>query len=211
MQAAVYTRYGPPDVLRLAEVDQPVPGPGQVRVKIHATAVTSSDCFIRAGVAAKAAQVAVTVDAVDRELLVAAAWLHDVGYSAELHATGFHPLDGARYLWRHGWPGRVCGLVAYHSGAVFVARARGLGAALRRYPREQSPVSEALTYADQTVGPGGQSMTFDERVAEMLARRGPDSVQARAKDPREPHLRAIAARVERRLSVRRDGAVALSR
>src|SRR5437762_1920670 len=81
MQAAVYTRYGPPDVLRLAEVDQPVPGPGQVRVKIHATAVTSSDCFIRAGVAAKAAQVAVTVDAVDRELLVAAAWLHDVGYS----------------------------------------------------------------------------------------------------------------------------------
>src|SRR5689334_9789423 len=74
-----------------------------------------------AGVAAKAARVAVTVDAVDRELLVVAAWLHDIGYSADLHDTGFHPLDGARYLWRHGWPGRVCGLVAYHSGAVFVA------------------------------------------------------------------------------------------
>jgi NADPH:quinone reductase-like Zn-dependent oxidoreductase len=34
-------------VLRLAEVDQPVPGPDDVRVKVHATAVTSSDCFIR--------------------------------------------------------------------------------------------------------------------------------------------------------------------
>jgi NADPH:quinone reductase-like Zn-dependent oxidoreductase len=29
MQAAVCTRYGPPEVLRLAEVDQPVPGPGE--------------------------------------------------------------------------------------------------------------------------------------------------------------------------------------
>src|SRR5947207_14152019 len=107
-----------------------------------------------AGVAAKAAQIAVTVDAAERELLVAAAWLHDIGYSAELHDSGFHPLDGAGYLWRHGWPSRVCGLVGYHSGAVFVARARELDAALRRYPREHSPVSDALTYADQTVGPG---------------------------------------------------------
>src|SRR5437764_11543580 len=87
-----------------------------------------------AGVAARAAQVAVTVEAADQDLLVVAAWLHDIGYSAELHDTGFHPLDGARYLWRHGWPPRLCGLVAHHSGAVFVARARGLDAELDRYP-----------------------------------------------------------------------------
>jgi NADPH:quinone reductase-like Zn-dependent oxidoreductase len=47
MQAAVCTRYGPPDVLRLAEVDRPLPGPGEVRIRVSATAVTTSDCFIR--------------------------------------------------------------------------------------------------------------------------------------------------------------------
>ena len=47
MQAAVCTRYGPPEVLRLAEVDRPLPGPDDVRIKVAATAVTTSDCFVR--------------------------------------------------------------------------------------------------------------------------------------------------------------------
>jgi putative nucleotidyltransferase with HDIG domain len=163
-----------------------------------------------AGVAAEAARVAVTIDPADRELLVVAAWLHDIGYSPELHYTGFHPLDGATYLWQHGWPKRICGLVAHHSGAVFVARAHGLDTALDRYPCEQSPIADALTYADQTVGPGGQPMTLDERMAEMLARRGPDSPQARAHPQREPYLRAAAARVEHRLSTYRPWSAATS-
>jgi putative nucleotidyltransferase with HDIG domain len=108
-----------------------------------------------AGVADQAEQVAVTVDPGERELLVVAAWLHDIGYSPGLHDTGFHPLDGASYLHRHGWPERVCGLVAHHSGALFVAHARNLRHRLSRYPCEQSPVSDALTYADQTIGPNG--------------------------------------------------------
>jgi len=37
--------------------------------------------------------------------LVAAAWLHDIGYAPELAETGFHPLDGARYLRRVGVDG----------------------------------------------------------------------------------------------------------
>ena len=32
------------------------------------------------------------------DLLVAAAWLHDIGYAPDLVDTGFHPLDGARFL-----------------------------------------------------------------------------------------------------------------
>ena len=32
----------------------------------------------------------------DADLVEAAAWVHDIGYSPELIATGFHPLDGAR-------------------------------------------------------------------------------------------------------------------
>ena len=34
----------------------------------------------------------------ESEVLVAAAYLHDIGYAAELAQTGFHPLDGARFV-----------------------------------------------------------------------------------------------------------------
>ena len=48
VRAVVYDRYGPPDVLRLAEVDRPVPNDDEVLVKIHATTVSRSDCATRA-------------------------------------------------------------------------------------------------------------------------------------------------------------------
>ena len=48
MRAVVYDRYGPPEVLRLEDVPQPVPKEDQVLIKIHATTVTRSDCGIRA-------------------------------------------------------------------------------------------------------------------------------------------------------------------
>jgi NADPH:quinone reductase-like Zn-dependent oxidoreductase len=43
MKAVVYTRYGPPDVLRLTDVDTPVPGRDQALVKVHAVSVNASD------------------------------------------------------------------------------------------------------------------------------------------------------------------------
>src|SRR5689334_14112881 len=50
MKAVVCTRYGPPDVLQLREIPDPVPGAGDVVVRIRATTVTPSDCFIRSGI-----------------------------------------------------------------------------------------------------------------------------------------------------------------
>src|SRR5438105_796557 len=47
MRAVVYDRYGPPEVLRLEDVPQPVPKEDEVLIKIHATTVTRSDCGIR--------------------------------------------------------------------------------------------------------------------------------------------------------------------
>jgi NADPH:quinone reductase-like Zn-dependent oxidoreductase len=49
MRAVVYDRYGPPDVLRLADVERPVPKDDEVLVRIHATTVNRTDCAIRGG------------------------------------------------------------------------------------------------------------------------------------------------------------------
>ena len=54
----------------------------------------------------------------DCELLVGAALLHDIGYAPELVGTGFHALDGARYLRGVGGPDRLVNLVAHHSCAT---------------------------------------------------------------------------------------------
>lgn len=48
MKAAVHTRYGPPDVVSIAEVDRPSPGGGDVLVAVHATTVNRTDCAYRA-------------------------------------------------------------------------------------------------------------------------------------------------------------------
>jgi NADPH:quinone reductase-like Zn-dependent oxidoreductase len=48
MRAVVHDRYGPPEVLRIAEVPRPVPKPNEVLVRVHATTVTRSDCGFRA-------------------------------------------------------------------------------------------------------------------------------------------------------------------
>ena len=49
MKAVVCARYGPPEVLRLTDVDTPVPGDGQVLVKVHAVSVNASDWEVLRG------------------------------------------------------------------------------------------------------------------------------------------------------------------
>jgi NADPH:quinone reductase-like Zn-dependent oxidoreductase len=50
VRAAICTRYGPPEVLELREVAAPAPGNHAVRIRIHASAVTSTDCFVRSAI-----------------------------------------------------------------------------------------------------------------------------------------------------------------
>ncbi|WP_432577654.1 hypothetical protein, partial [Kineococcus arenarius] len=138
----------------------------------------------------------------ERATLVAAAWLHDIGYAAPLRRCGFHPVDGGDHLRRQSWPPLVAGLVAHHSGARFVAEVRSLGDLLAPHddPRAvEGPLADALTWADQTVSATGEVVDVEERLADVLRRHGPDSPNARAHHRRGPYVRGAVRRTEERL------------
>src|SRR5258708_15808373 len=50
MKAVTFTEYGGPEVLRVAEVEAPHPGPGQIRIAVRAAAVNPVDWKARSGV-----------------------------------------------------------------------------------------------------------------------------------------------------------------
>lgn len=65
------------------------------------------------GVSKRVRTVAPLFSVDDGELLIGATLLHDIGYAPEVVGTGFHPLDGARYVRRVGGPDRLVNLVAH--------------------------------------------------------------------------------------------------
>jgi hypothetical protein len=131
---------------------------------------------------------------------VAAALAHDLGYAPELVQTGFHPIDGARYLAARGHSPRLCALVAHHSAATYEAEERGLGELLAAWPREESPVADALWTADMTTGPRGERFDYAERLSEILARYDQDSIVGRAMSRAQPSIQAAIDRTNGRLS-----------
>jgi NADPH2:quinone reductase len=115
MQAVTISTFGGPDVLRVADVAVPEPGPGQIRVKVHAAAVHPVDLAIRAGAFAELLpgrpryvlgwDVAGTVDAVGAEV------------------TAFHPGDAVVGLsvWFRSLAGTQAELVVLDAAGVAAA------------------------------------------------------------------------------------------
>ncbi len=133
------------------------------------------------GVAARARSLEAAFGA-DKELLEAAAWLHDIGYLPELARTGFHGLDGARYLRdvQHADP-MLSRLVAHHSCAIVEAEERGLADVLcREFAAPPQPLADALTCCDMTTSPDGEPMNVDRRLAEIRYRYGSGHVVSRS-------------------------------
>lgn len=146
------------------------------------------------GVARQAARAAAVAD--DPDLLVRAAWLHDIGYAPALARIGFHPVDGAEFLRGRGVDDRLCALVANHSCACIEARRRGVAI---EWPDEQSALRDALWWADMTTTPTGEVTTVRERILEVRVRYGPDHVVAQSVCEAAPELLAAADRTEHRL------------
>jgi hypothetical protein len=152
------------------------------------------------GVAWRARMLAQSLATRESETLVAAAWLHDVGYAPALQSSGFHPLDGARYLDRRGFSADVIALVAFHSGARIEAELRGLSGTLDdEFGRPDPDLLDFLTFCDMTTGPRGQRMTVDERLEEILERYGPTDLVHRSVASSADQLRATVRDVEARL------------
>ncbi|MFG6195135.1 HD domain-containing protein [Nonomuraea sp. JJY05] len=142
----------------------------------------------------------------ETDTLIAAAYLHDIGYAPDLVDTGFHPLDGARYL-RDVVKAddTLCRLVAHHSCAINEALNRNLFDALTsEFDEERPELIEALTYCDMTTGPDGTHLDVAERLAEIHSRYGPEHLVSRSITASTPSILAAVKAVTTAL-VQRSG------
>ena len=132
-----------------------------------------------------------------------AAWLHDVGYSPDLALTGFHPLDGARWLREHQWPAETCRLVAWHTEPLEEARLHRLDKELTvEFDLPPRRAAAALAWADLTSSPSGERWDAERRLAEILDRYPPGSPVNEATRASLPALLGAVQEIEDLLSDR---------
>lgn len=132
------------------------------------------------------------------EIVAAAAWLHDIGYVEALQDTGFHPIDGGRYLRSIGTDDRLSCLVANHSGAAREATLRCLDTEMAEFPDDKSDERAAVWYCDMTTSPVGKPISFSERLAEIWERYGPDHTVPKAISASADDIRRCIAVVKER-------------
>jgi HD superfamily phosphodiesterase len=150
-------------------------------------------------VGAKGELVGQLVGGNDGQTLAVAAWLHDVGYSRNLVDTGFHALDGARWLRANAFDDRVAALVAHHSCAWLEAEERSLTRELEVFDREETAVADALCFCDMTTGPDGQTVSAPVRLREIRERYGAHHLVTRFIDRAEAEILGAVARTCERL------------
>jgi len=146
-----------------------------------------------AGTARAAGFVAAHVTEVHEDVILAAAWLHDIGHAGHLVRSGFHPLDGALYLREAGWDEDVVGLVAHHSHSRVVADHLGIGSELALFEAVDSLDADTLTFADVIAGSNGQGVSASKGLAQIL--NPPRDAQALPQEVRESRYALLTASV----------------
>lgn len=124
-----------------------------------------------------------------------AALLHDIGYAEPLRDSGYHPIDGARYLRRRQEP-LLAELIECHSNAPEFALLSNLG----RITVSLHPIADLITYWDVRVKQGGQVVSYEERLADIRKRHGAESLVWRAHELANPRIEILNARVEKMLA-----------
>jgi hypothetical protein len=154
------------------------------------------------GVALRAEQVSgLEVD----DPLVCAAWLHDVGYGPVAATSGFHALDGAKWLAALDVDPLVVSLVAFHTGAEFEAEERGLLDQLSHFVRPPQELLDLLILCDLTVSPHGYDVDVAARIDEIVTRYGEEDPVHLAVRRSSAYLRACCARAASAVSAEERG------
>ncbi|WP_432877163.1 HD domain-containing protein [Kribbella sp. CA-245084] len=152
------------------------------------------------GVAAQARSLA-SILGDQAERVEVAALLHDIGYSSAVRSTGFHPLDGARYLRDVlDADSTLCRLVAHHTGALVEAEERGIVELAREFALPDRDLLDAVTYCDLTADVDGCQVNVEERLSEILGRYPVGHVVHSSIVKSSPFLRTAAGNIQRRLS-----------
>lgn len=141
------------------------------------------------------------------DAVVAAAWLHDVGYASEVAVTGMHALDGAIWLRDREVNPLVVSLVAFHTGAEFEAAERNLSEALEAFDRPPQLLLDDLIFADLTVSPTGRLVSVDTRLSEIKQRYGEADPVHRAVTRSSAYLHDCCFRASARSAEEGDVAV----
>lgn len=180
-------------------MDSDVAELAQLRAKSALVGLPQRWAHVR-GVAAAAEKTAALIETEHAWAIVAAAWLHDVGYAESIRTTGFHPLDGAEYAKEQGFPAIVVSLIAYHTGAMAEAAERSLSVQLSEIAEPPTKLLDVLTFADLTTSPIGEPIGAKDRVQEILSRYEKDDPVYRAVTKSAPRLLTAVDRVERRIA-----------
>jgi hypothetical protein len=152
------------------------------------------------GVVAKAKGLSKLFKSEDSKALLIAAYLHDIAYAPSLIVTGFHPIDGARYI--EPFVGkRVADLVARHTQSHFEAASRGLTCELAPFTDEKTIITDALAYCDVFTDSKGNTVSLRQRREGVLARYGPDHIVYQSFLLAYPYLCLSVARIQRRKSL----------
>ena len=130
------------------------------------------------------------------DTVIAAAWLHDIGYAAAVARTGFHPLDGALFLAREGWPDPVVFMVAHHSHAAVLAPYYGVHHHMALLEHVEGQADDIITFSDLRAGTNGLGADPRDRIDDMRQRHAdrtfvPDDIR----EARYRMLLTAAARV----------------
>lgn len=135
------------------------------------------------------------------DVVVGAAWLHDIGYAEPVASTSLHAYDGAMWLLARGAPDGLVALVAHHSGARFEAEERGMGELFSSLPAPDVDTLDLLTMLDMTTDPWGRPVSVGKRLVEILARYPADDPVHRAVLRSGPLLVEAASRAAARLGL----------
>ena len=131
----------------------------------------------------------------DTDLAECAALLHDIGYWEPIAQSGFHPIDGARFLTAHGEP-QLARFVVGHSCSPEEAAVAGISGV----EQDSSLIAKLITYWDVQVKQGGEVVSYEERLADILARYGEDSAVGRANLLARPRIERLMAEMNELLN-----------